>query len=109
MTCGSAVGVAVVGTLDEAYRVERISRAAEDLFELPVSEIVGTSLFELLVFDHAPTCLAALVSALQSQSGVNVQLAFHAGAKETVQVQAAFHALQPTPGCAFIFLPCARS
>jgi DNA-binding CsgD family transcriptional regulator len=103
MNRGSAVAPAVVGTLDAAFLVERIGGDAEDLFELPACEIVGMSLLELLAVDHIPACLAALAAAVGSRSAVNLQLGLRAGAAGTVFVQAAFHPLQPTPGCAFVF------
>jgi DNA-binding NarL/FixJ family response regulator len=104
MRCGPGAAPAVVGTVDSAFIVERISGGAEDLFGLPVAEIVGISLLDLLAFDCVPACLAALASAWASQSAVDLELAVHAGAAGTLVVQAAFHALQPAPSYAFIFL-----
>jgi DNA-binding CsgD family transcriptional regulator len=65
---------AVVGTADPSLMIERISSDAEELFNRPVSDILGRSLLSLVAPEAVPRCLSALAEASASQNGVTLHL-----------------------------------
>jgi DNA-binding CsgD family transcriptional regulator len=100
---------AVVGTADASLLVERISSDAEELFNLPVSEILGRSLLSLVVPEAVPRCLSALGEAAASQNGVTLHLDIQSGAAgPPLACEVLILPLQPSPSCSFVFLPIAQ-
>jgi DNA-binding CsgD family transcriptional regulator len=97
---------AVVGTADASLLIERISSDAEELFNLPVSELLNGSLLALVAEDDVPSCLSALSEASASQSGITLHLDIRTGIEgPALRCEVLILPLQPSPSCAFVFLP----
>ena len=97
---------AVVGTADANLRIERISIDAEGLFGRPVADVLGQSLPALVAEDDVPALLSALSEASTSQAGVSLYLNVTPGAiGSEMRCEVLLLPLQPTPSCAFVFLP----
>jgi DNA-binding CsgD family transcriptional regulator len=97
---------AVVGTADASLLIERISSDAEELFDRPVSELLGRSLIAFVGEEDVPNCLSGLAEASASQSGVTLYLSIRAGgASSNIRCEVLILPLQPSPSCAFVFLP----
>jgi DNA-binding CsgD family transcriptional regulator/PAS domain-containing protein len=101
---------AVVGTADASLLIERISSDAEALFGRSVDELLGQSMIGLVAEVDVPSCLAALSEASASQNGVTLYLDIRGGAADSPAVGALscevlILPLQPSPSCAFVFLP----
>jgi DNA-binding CsgD family transcriptional regulator len=97
---------AVVGTADTSVMIERISSDAESLFKLPVSNILGTSMLALVAQEDMPACLAALEDASANQTGVTLHVRVRTGIEgPALRCEQVILPLQPSPSCAFIFLP----
>jgi DNA-binding CsgD family transcriptional regulator len=101
---------AVVGTADASLLIERISSDAESLFNRSVDELLGQSMIGLVAEEDVPSCLAALSEASASQNGVTLYLDIRAGtegatAGPALSCEVLILPLQPSPSCAFVFLP----
>jgi DNA-binding CsgD family transcriptional regulator len=101
---------AVVGTADASLLIERISSDAEALFGRSVDELLGQSMIGLVAEEDVPSCLAALSEASASQNGVTLYLDIRGEAADSPAVAALscevlILPLQPSPSCAFVFLP----
>jgi DNA-binding CsgD family transcriptional regulator len=97
---------AVVGMADASLLVERISGDAEDLFGVPVNELLGHSLLSLVDHDAVPRCLSALGEAAASQNGVTLHLDIRGDfAKPRLRCEVLFLPLKPSPSVSFVFLP----
>jgi DNA-binding CsgD family transcriptional regulator len=97
---------AVVGSIDARLLIERISSDAEDLFNLPVTELLGRSLLGLIAKDDVPNCLTALSEASASKTGITVHLGIRTGIEgPALRCEVLILPLQPSPSCAFVFLP----
>ncbi len=100
---------AVVGTADAGLLIERISSDAEFLFGRPVAGLLGRTVLELIAEDDAPDALAALMEATDTQEGVALVVTIRAidAAPRTPPVvcELLLLPLEPSPGCAFVFLP----
>jgi DNA-binding CsgD family transcriptional regulator len=101
---------AVVGTADASLLIERISSDAEALFGRSVDELLGQSMIGLVAEQDVPNCLAAVTEASASQNGVTLYLDIRAGAADspavgTLSCEVLILPLQPSPSCAFVFLP----
>lgn len=100
---------AVVGTADASLLVERISSDAEELFNLPVSEILGRSLLTLVAPEAVSRCLTALAEASASQNGVTLHLDILSDVKGApLACEVLILPLEPSPSCSFVFLPIAQ-
>lgn len=100
---------AVVGTADSSLLVERISSDAEELFKLPVSDILGRSLLALVAPEAVPRCLSALGEASASKNGVTLHLDIVSGAEDPpLACEVLILPLEPSPSCSFVFLPIAQ-
>jgi DNA-binding CsgD family transcriptional regulator len=97
---------AVVGTADARLVIERISSDAEDLFNVPVSAILGKSLLSLVADDDVAGCLAALNEASTKQTGITLHAGIRTGTEgPALRCEFVILPLQPSPSCAFVFLP----
>ncbi len=102
---------AVVGTADASLLIERISSDAEALFGRSVDELLGQSMIGLVAEQDVPSCLAALSDASASQNGVTLYLDIRSGAVDVpaaagvLSCEVLILPLQPSPSCAFVFLP----
>jgi DNA-binding CsgD family transcriptional regulator len=97
---------AVVGSADAALLIERISSDAEDLFNVAVSDLFGTSLLSLVAQDDEPALLLAFSEASASQTGITLHVRVRNGAQgPALSCDVIILPLQPGPSCAFIFLP----
>lgn len=99
-------GAAVVGTLDSALRIERVSGEARALFDRPLEMLIGQSILTLMVEEDVPTFLVAYAEAAASQKGVTVELGLGTssahGSSQTVLCDVFVVPLRPAPGCAFV-------
>lgn len=99
---------AVVGTADSNLLIERISNDAEELFQHPVASLVGASLISLVAEPDVPHCLEALSQVSSGQSGITLYLDIRNGVPGThTRCEVLLMPLQPSPSCAFVFLPIA--
>ena len=97
---------AVVGMADASLLIERISSDAEDLFGVPVNELLGHTLLSLVDHDAVPRCLSALGEAAASQNGVTLHLDIRGdSAKPRLRCEVSFLPLKPSPSVSFVFLP----
>jgi DNA-binding CsgD family transcriptional regulator len=97
---------AVVGTADAGLLIERISSDAEELFHLPVDELLGRSLLSLIAQEDVPACLSALSEASALQHGITIHLGIRpSGEAQVLRCEILILPLQPSPSCAFVFLP----
>lgn len=97
---------AVVGTADASLFIERISSDAEELFNRPVSEMLGASLFALVAEEDVPACLAALGDVSAGQSGITLYLNIKTGVVgSAIRCEVLLLPLRPPPSCAFVLLP----
>jgi DNA-binding CsgD family transcriptional regulator/PAS domain-containing protein len=100
---------AVVGTAGVDLRVERISEDAQDLFGVPVAELVGTSLTELVTEPDVSTWVTAVETASAEQHGVTVTIDVEVigddGAAHAVACDVLILPLHPGPSWAFVLLP----
>ncbi len=96
---------AVVGTADASLLIERISNDAEELFKLPVADLLGRSLLTLVAEDDVPSCLSALGEASASQTGITLHLDVSTGADSVLRCEVLILPLRPSPSCAFVLLP----
>jgi DNA-binding CsgD family transcriptional regulator len=97
---------AVVGTTDAALMIERVSSDAEELFNRPVSELVGTSFSDLVAKDDLEILLAGLNDAVATQNGITLYLSIRATAiRPALRCEVLLLPMQPSPSCAFVFLP----
>jgi len=101
---------AVVGTANASLLIERISSDAEDLFGRSVEDLLGQSLMGLVAEQDVPNCLAALSEASATQNGVTLYLDIRAGddyaeSAGVLACEVLILPLQPSPSCAFVFLP----
>jgi DNA-binding CsgD family transcriptional regulator len=100
---------AVVGTADPSLMIERISSDAEELFNRPVSDILGRSLLSLVAPEAVPRCLSALAEASASQNGVTLHLDILSGVEgPPLACEVLILPLEPSPSCSFVFLPIAQ-
>ena len=99
---------AVVGTADASLLVERISGDAEELFNLPVADILGRSLLSLVAPEAVSRCLSALAEASASHNGVTLHLDIHNGnTGPPLACEMLILPLEPSPSCSFVLLPIA--
>jgi DNA-binding CsgD family transcriptional regulator len=97
---------AVVGTADASLLVERISSDAEELFDIPVTRILGRSLLSLVAPEAVSRCLSALGEASATHNGVTLHLdILSAVTGPPMACEVLFLPLQPSPSCTFVFLP----
>jgi DNA-binding CsgD family transcriptional regulator len=101
---------AVMGTADASLIVERISGDAAVLFGRSVAGLIGQSMIGLVAEEDVPSCLAALSEASASQNGVTLYLDIRSGTPDspavgTLSCEVLILPLQPSPSCAFVFLP----
>ncbi|MCU1657393.1 MAG: Response regulator containing a CheY-like receiver domain and an DNA-binding domain [Pseudonocardiales bacterium] len=97
---------AVVGTANSSLLIERISNDAEELFNVPVAQLLGSSLLALVAPDAVPGCLSALSEASASQNGVTLHLDIRTGFEApALRCEVLILPLEPSPSCAFVFLP----
>jgi DNA-binding CsgD family transcriptional regulator len=97
---------AVVGTADVSLLIERISSDAEELFNRPVTELLGESLLTLVGEDDAPSLVSGLSEASASQAGITLYLDINTGAEgPAMRCEVLLLPLEPSPSCAFVFLP----
>jgi len=105
------VSPSVVGTADANLLIERISIDAEELFERPVTEILGKPLTDLLAKTDEAKCRAALSEASASQCGVtltaDVRFPDSDPERPHLGCELLILPLEPSPSCAFVFLPMA--
>jgi DNA-binding CsgD family transcriptional regulator len=100
---------AIVGMADASLLIERISSDAEDLFGVPVSELLGHSLLSLVDHDAVPRCLSALGEAAASRNGVSLHLDIRGdSARSRLRCEVLFLPLEPSPSVSFVFLPIPR-
>ncbi|MCW2669079.1 MAG: Response regulator containing a CheY-like receiver domain and an DNA-binding domain [Frankiales bacterium] len=69
----SSVAV-VLGTVDEGWRIDRISVDVEQLLGYPVAEVVGQSISMLVQPDDLPNLLTAVGHGLQGHGGATLRL-----------------------------------
>lgn len=99
---------AVVGTADASLLVERISGDAEELFNVPVTDILGRSLLTLVAPEAVSRCLSALAEASASHNGVTLHLGIRNGVTgPPLACEVLILPLEPSPSCSFVFLPIA--
>ncbi|MCW2528041.1 MAG: Response regulator containing a CheY-like receiver domain and an DNA-binding domain [Pseudonocardiales bacterium] len=107
---------AVVGTADASLIIERISSDADSLFGWPVADLLGRPLVGLVAEPDVSNCLAAINEASVSQNGVNLYLEVRGNTEARgnsgemsvagpMGCEVLILPLQPTPSCAFVFLP----
>lgn len=99
---------AIVGMADSSLLIERISSDAEDLFGVPVSELLGRSLLSLVDQDAVPRCLSALGEAAVSHNGVALHLDIRRDSdsdRHRLRCEVLLLPLEPTPSVSFVFLP----
>jgi DNA-binding CsgD family transcriptional regulator len=97
---------AVVGTADASLLIERVSSDAEELFQMPVDDLLGRSLLALIAQDDVPVCLTALSEASALQHGITIHVGIHTGKEgPPLRCEILILPLQPSPSCAFVFLP----
>ncbi len=97
---------AIFGTADASLLIERVSSDAEELFNVPVEDLLGRSLLALIAEDDVPRCLIALSEASGGQAGITLNLDMRTGvAGPLLRCEVLLLPLQPSPSCAFVFLP----
>jgi DNA-binding CsgD family transcriptional regulator/PAS domain-containing protein len=104
---GSVTASLVVGTVDAGSQIERISGNAEQLFGLPVAELLGIPLAQLITTGHAGHFTASLARAVAGRdtSILPVEIrALRPGAGQAAHCEVVLIPLHPTRGCAFVFL-----
>jgi DNA-binding CsgD family transcriptional regulator len=102
----SAQDPAVVGTANARLLIEWITSEAQDLFHLPMSHILNSSLLALVAELDVPKCLTALSEATSSRHSVQRELHARAGLDGQEPVcEVLIQPLSPSPSCAFVFQP----
>lgn len=100
---------AVVGTLDAALRIDRVSGEALTLFACPPEKLLGESFLSLVAEEDVPAFLFAYAQAATSQQGVTLELNLCHGPADrgspTVVCEVFVVPLRPSPGCAFVLRP----
>ena len=97
---------AVIGTANSKLLIERVSGDAEDLFGRVVTDVLGDSLLSLVAPADVAACLAALSEAAASQRGITLYLNVRTvGTEAAIRCEVLLLPLQPSPSCAFVFLP----
>jgi DNA-binding CsgD family transcriptional regulator len=96
---------AVVGTADASLRIERISSDAEQLFDRPITDLVDESLLALVAEKEVPALLSGLSEASASQTGITLYLDINGTEGSAMRCEVLLLPLQPSPSCAFVFLP----
>jgi DNA-binding CsgD family transcriptional regulator len=102
---------AVIGTADGSLLIERISGEAEDLFGIPVEQILGRSLIGLVSQHDIPSWLGAFGESATTQRGVTLSLEVIRQATneqrdgERLRCNALILPTQPAPSCVFALLP----
>lgn len=97
---------AIVGTADASLLIERITIDAEELFGRPVGELLGQSMLALVAEGDVPSLLSGLSEASTTQAGISLYVDVPtAGMSSTMRCEVLLLPLQPTPSCAFVFLP----
>lgn len=102
---------AVIGAADGSLLIERISGEAEDLFGIPVEQILGRSLIGLVSQHDIPSWLGAFGESATTQRGVTLSLEVMRQATndqrdgERLRCNALILPTQPAPSCVFALLP----
>jgi DNA-binding CsgD family transcriptional regulator len=102
---------AVVGSVDEGLRIDRVSNDTSALFGSQPADLVGRSLITLVVEPDRAACLTALGQVAGSEHGVALYLhvqfanASPLHDKQPVGCQMLILPLRPSPSCAFVFVP----
>jgi DNA-binding CsgD family transcriptional regulator len=100
---------AVVGTAGIDLRIERISQDAQDLFGVPVAQLIGTPLTELVTQPDVATWVTAVETASAEQHGVTVTIDVEVGGDDAdgqaVACDVLILPLHPGPSWAFVLLP----
>ncbi len=101
----------VVGTTNASLLIERISSDAEALFGQTVPELIGRSFLGLVDANDVPPILGALSEAFTTLRGVTLDISIRSATAES-PIPAERHdcevlivPLEPSPSCAFVFLP----
>lgn len=100
---------AVVGTTDAELQIERISSDAEELFGVPVAELLGLGFADLVVESDVPVLVAAFEAASEGTNGVTVVVDLEVRGNDRASAPVACEVLllpmQPAQSCAFVLLP----
>jgi PAS domain S-box-containing protein len=72
--------VVVLGTVDDGWRIDRVSADVQKLLGYQAREIIGRSLATLVHVDDLPSLLMALGQALQGSGGASTRLQFRTAA-----------------------------
>jgi DNA-binding CsgD family transcriptional regulator len=106
MMAADVQSLAIVGTADEKLVIDRVSADATELFSLPMNELLGRPLFDLMPHEQAVKCRAALAAAVVSHSVATLWVVLRERAgRPTVRCKVVLLPLRPRPSCAFVFLP----
>jgi DNA-binding CsgD family transcriptional regulator len=109
----SQTRAAVVGTLDSALRIDRISGEAHALMGQHPHDLIGESILALVAEADVPTFLNAYAEAATTQCGVTVALHLSCEGSgdraRAVLCDVFVVPLQPAPGCAFVLRPIASA
>jgi DNA-binding CsgD family transcriptional regulator len=97
----------VVGTVDRASRIERISSNAEDLFATPMGELLNSPLARLIEPTDAEQFTVALADTAAGQHSIVLHVGLRATRddEERVRCEVLLLPLQPDLACAFVFRP----
>jgi DNA-binding CsgD family transcriptional regulator len=100
---------AVVGTVNAQWQIERISADAEDLFDVPVADLIGLTLADLVAKSDVPVLMGAFETASKGTNGVTVVVDVHPrgndGADKAIACEILLLPLHPALSCAFVLLP----
>ena len=98
----------VIGVMDADMLVERISSDTDALFGRSVTEVLGTPMLDLIAEDDSASFVDAWKEASVGQRGVTLNLIIRSlvePVRESLHCEVLLLPLQPSPSCAFVFLP----
>ncbi|WP_375498706.1 helix-turn-helix transcriptional regulator [uncultured Jatrophihabitans sp.] len=101
---------AVVGLVDASLLVERISSDAEELFGVPVTELLHKSLLSMVGQDDVARCLMAFGESSSTRNGITLHVHVSAGGRpEPVRCELLLLPLEPAPSCVFVLMPISQA
>ncbi len=99
-TSGTESG-AVIGTVDEQLRVDRVSADVEPVLGHPPEDVLGQSLLQLISPSDVSAVLFALAQSVNGRSGVSLRVRIRRPGGSALDCQLVLMPLSPSPSCAF--------
>jgi DNA-binding CsgD family transcriptional regulator len=100
-----AANVTVIGTVDDEWRIDRISADAQELLETAPADLYGKSVLSLVHPGDLGTVLTGLGEALETQSGVSIRVRVWNAQRRWLWCRAKVTPLGERPGFGFVLSP----